>query len=67
MLGIRHADESIGLCTRGYRLTWEQLRDEVQLPCIVHWTQRHFAVVHKIKKRRAQSAVHRAQSKTEKP
>ncbi len=49
MLGISDAAESIGFRTRGYRLTWEQLRDEVPLPCIVHWNQRHFVVVYDIK------------------
>ncbi len=53
MLGISDAAESIGFRTRGYRLTWEQLRDEVPLPCIVHWNQRHFVVVYRIKKLRA--------------
>ena len=53
MLGISDAAESIGFRTRGYRLTREQLRDEVPLPCIVHWNQRHFVVVYEIKKRRA--------------
>lgn len=48
MLGISDAAESIGFRTRGYRLTWEQLRDEVPLPCIVHWNQRHFIVVYEI-------------------
>ena len=62
MLGISDAAESIGFRTRGYRLTWEQLRDEVPLPCIVHWNQRHFVVVYKIKKRRAQSTEHRGRS-----
>jgi len=52
MLGISDAAESIGFRTRGYRLTWEQLRDEVPLPCIVHWNQQHFVVVYGIKKRR---------------
>jgi len=31
MLGISDAAESIGFRTRGYRLTWEQLRDQVSL------------------------------------
>ncbi len=67
MLGISDAAECIGFRTRGYRLTWEQLRDEVPLPCIVHWNQRHFVVVYDIKKRRAESGGqgstgHRAQS-----
>jgi len=55
MLGISEAAESIGFRTRGYRLTWEQLRDEVPLPCIVHWNQRHFVVVYRVKKRRAKN------------
>jgi ATP-binding cassette subfamily B protein len=46
MLGISYAAESIGFRTRGYRLTCEQLRDEVPLPCIIHWNQRHFVVVY---------------------
>jgi ATP-binding cassette subfamily B protein len=53
MPGISDAAESIGFRTRGYRLTWEQLRDEVPLPCIVHWNQRHFVVVYEIKKKRS--------------
>lgn len=48
MLGISEAAENIGFRTKGYRLTWEELRDEVPLPCIVHWKQRHFVVVYKI-------------------
>ena len=36
-----------------YRLTWEQLRDEAPLPCLVHWNQRHFVLVYRIRKRRA--------------
>ena len=49
MLGISDAAESIGFRTKGYRLTWEQLRDEVPFPYIVHWNQRHFVVVYDIK------------------
>jgi len=57
MMGISDAAESIGFRTRGYRLTWEQLRDEVPLPCIVHWRQRHFVVVYAIKKPRKLSRL----------
>lgn len=53
MLGISNAAEDIGFRTLGYRLSWEQLRDEVPLPCIVHWNQRHFVVIYKIKKQRS--------------
>jgi len=55
MLGISDAAENIGFRTRGYRLTWEQLRDEVPLPCILHWNQRHFVVVYGIKKQHSSS------------
>ena len=57
MLGISDAAEAIGFRTRGYRLTWEQLRDEVPLPCIVHWNQRHFVVVYGIKKNKRKGAI----------
>ncbi len=57
MLGISDAAEAIGFRTIGYRLTWEQLRDEVPLPCIVHWNQRHFVVVYDIKKNKRNGAT----------
>lgn len=53
MFGSSEASESKKFCTRGYLLTYEQLRDEVPLPCIVNWNQRHFVVVYRIKKQRA--------------
>ncbi len=52
MLGISEAAENIGFRTKGYKLTWDQLRNEVPLPCIAHWNQRHFVVVYEIKKNR---------------
>ena len=59
LLGISDAAESIGFRTRGMKLTWEQLRDEATLPCIVHWNQRHFVVVWKISNRgRNRTTVH---------
>ena len=57
MLGISDAAESISFRTKGYRLTWERLRDEVPLPCIVHWNQRHFVVVYGIKKKKRFSSL----------
>lgn len=35
MLGISDAAESLGFRTKGVKITWEQLRDEVPLPCVV--------------------------------
>ena len=52
LLGISDAAESIGFRATGVKITWEQLRDEMPLPCIVHWNQRHFVVVYEIRKKR---------------
>lgn len=51
MLGISDAAESIGFRTTGVKLTWDQLREEMPLPCIVHWNQKHFVVVYTIDKK----------------
>jgi len=52
MLDISDAAESIGFRTYGAKLTWDQLRDDVNLPCIAHWNQQHFIVIYDIKKGR---------------
>jgi len=57
MQGISDAAESIGYRTMGVRISFEQLVDEAQLPCIVHWKQNHFVVVYKIKKKGASIGV----------
>lgn len=49
LLGISEAAEEIGFRTVGAKLTWEQLKKEVALPCVVYWDQVHFVVVYKIK------------------
>ena len=49
LLGISRAAEKIGLRTVGGRLTYEDLKNKAPLPCIVHWNQNHFIVVHDIK------------------
>lgn len=49
MMGISEAAESIGMHSQGVKLSWQQLRKEAPLPCIVHWGQRHFVVVYKIR------------------
>ena len=50
MLGIARAAEEIGMQTMGVSLTWERLKEEAPLPVIVHWQQKHFVVVYKIRK-----------------
>jgi len=50
LLGISEAAENIGFKSLGAKISYEQLTEEAILPCIVHWKQRHFIVVYKIKK-----------------
>ncbi len=50
LLGISEAAEDIGFRTVGVRLTWEQLKDQAELPCVVYWDQVHFVIVYRIKK-----------------
>ena len=52
LLGLSTAAEDLGFHTAGVKLTWEQLRDEMPLPCIAHWNQNHFIVIYKIAKKR---------------
>lgn len=51
MLGISDAAESVGFRTTGVKLTWNQLKEEMPLPCIAHWNQKHFVVVYAIDKK----------------
>ncbi len=48
LLGISDAAEKIGFRTMGVKISYEKLANEVPLPCIAHWKQRHFVVVHGI-------------------
>ncbi|MBN2275397.1 MAG: peptidase domain-containing ABC transporter [Bacteroidales bacterium] len=48
MLGISDAAESIGFKTLGIKVSFNQLVNEIPLPCIVHWKQDHFIVLYKI-------------------
>lgn len=57
LLGISDAAESVGFRSASVRVAWEQLRDEANLPCIVHWNQRHFVVVYRIARRRGKWLV----------
>lgn len=58
MLGISDAAESIGFKSVGVRITMEQLCEEMPLPCILHWNQRHFVVCYKITKTRQGHRFH---------
>lgn len=51
LLSLSEAAERIGFRTRGVYITMEQLH-EIPLPCIAHWSQNHFIVVHDIDERK---------------
>lgn len=47
-LGLSEAADSLGFRTIGVKIPFDMLKDNVPLPCIVHWRQKHFVVVYKI-------------------
>jgi len=49
-LGLSEAAESLGFKTIGVKIPFDILTGNVPLPCIVHWRQKHFIVIYKIKK-----------------
>ena len=48
--GISQAAQQIGIDTLPVKLTTEALVSQPMLPCILHWNQNHFVVLHDIKK-----------------
>jgi ATP-binding cassette subfamily B protein len=48
-LGLSEAADSVGFKTIGVKIPFEMLSGNVPLPCIVHWRQKHFIVVYKIR------------------
>lgn len=48
LLDISEAAEQIGLRTLAARIRFQQLRDDVPLPSIVHWENNHFVVVYEV-------------------
>lgn len=58
LLEISGAAEKIGFRTMGARLSFEQLCNEIVLPCIVHWNQCHFVVVYKVEKKKKATYIH---------
>jgi len=55
-LGLSEAADSLGFKTIGVKIPFEMFAENVPLPCIVHWKQRHFIVVYKIKNNRIWAA-----------
>ena len=50
LAGLSGAAENLNLKSLAVRLSFDQLQKEVTLPCIAHWQQNHFVVIHKITK-----------------
>lgn len=50
LLGLSDAAESLGLHSRGVKLSFNKLKNDVALPCVAHWGQNHFVVIYKIKR-----------------
>jgi ATP-binding cassette subfamily B protein len=48
-LGLSEAADSLGFRTIGVKIPFNLLTENVPFPCIVHWRQKHFVVVYKIK------------------
>lgn len=57
LLGISQAAESIGFRSTGVKITFNQLANDVTLPCIVHWDANHFVVCYDIRKSRKHGAT----------
>ena len=58
MLGISDAAESISFRTKGVKISYSQLVEDVPLPCILHWNQKHFVVLYKVKGAKGEKASH---------
>lgn len=50
-LDISYGAEKIGLHTLSIKLSINDLRNRISLPCIVHWEGNHFVVVYKVTKK----------------
>ncbi len=50
LAGLVDAAEKIGFATLGLKANFNTLATELPLPCMVHWRERHYAVVYEITK-----------------
>lgn len=56
LAAISETAEKIGFRTLGVKIPLQKLIDEVPLPCIAHWNQNHFVVIHRIHKGKVEVA-----------
>lgn len=52
MLDISEAAEKLGMHTIGLHIPIERLKEDVPLPCIIHWNQNHFVALYRIERDR---------------
>lgn len=50
LLGLSDASEKLGYRSIGIKTSFDSLKKEAPLPCIVHWNKHHFVVIYKIDK-----------------
>lgn len=55
LLGLGDAAEAMGMHSTGVRTTLAKLKEQVKLPCILHWNQSHFVVLYKIEQKKKRS------------
>ena len=51
LLGLSDAAEKLGFRSLGLQIDFKTLKNDIPLPCIIHWNKSHFVVVYKIDKR----------------
>lgn len=51
LLNLSDAAEKLGFRSLGVKIDFNTLKEEVPLPCIVHWNKAHFVVVYKVDKK----------------
>lgn len=54
--GLADASEEIGLSSLALNIDYQTLKNDLPLPCIAHWRQRHYVVVYGFNKNKVQIA-----------
>ena len=51
LLSLSEAAEQLGFRTEAVATDWDTLQEDVLLPCIAHWRDRHFVVIYRVTKK----------------
>lgn len=57
-LHIRHTARQLGFDTAEIKIDWKNLYERVELPCILHWAEKHYVVLYKITSKRGNYYFH---------